>query len=88
MNQRKGHRMNNSESKNIKDRWTVVLEEDGDDLLLPLPPEVLLHLDAKEGDVLEWLVDDQTGQITIKKKKLKLHERVLHLLKNMVKSKK
>ena len=35
--------------------WTVQLEEDGDDIVLPLPQEVLDHLDAKEGDVLKWI---------------------------------
>ena len=35
--------------------WTVKLEEDGDDLILPLPQEILDALDIKEGDVLEWI---------------------------------
>ena len=35
--------------------WTVQLEEDGDDIVLPLPQEVLDHLDVKEGDVLKWI---------------------------------
>lgn len=34
--------------------WTVQLEEDGDDVVLPLPPEVIDHLDLQEGDVLYW----------------------------------
>lgn len=37
------------------DSWTVKLEEDGDDLILPLPQEILDALDIKEGDVLEWI---------------------------------
>ena len=35
--------------------WTVELEEDGEDVILTLPQEVLDHLDAKEGDVLRWI---------------------------------
>jgi len=35
--------------------WNVQLEEDGDDIVLPLPQEVLDHLDVKEGDVLKWI---------------------------------
>ena len=34
--------------------YTVTLEEDGDDLLMPIPEEVLKKLDWKEGDELEW----------------------------------
>ena len=37
------------------DVWTVKLEQDGDDLILPLPQEILDALDIKEGDVLEWI---------------------------------
>jgi len=37
------------------DIWTVTLEQDGDDLILPLPQEILDALDIKEGDVLEWI---------------------------------
>ena len=35
--------------------YTVKLEQDGDDLILPIPDEILIALDIKEGDVLEWL---------------------------------
>ena len=37
------------------DSWTVTLEQDEDDLILPLPQEILDALDIKEGDVLEWI---------------------------------
>ena len=37
------------------DIWTVTLEQDGDDLILPLPQEILDALDISEGDVLEWI---------------------------------
>jgi hypothetical protein len=35
-------------------RWTAILEEDGDDLILPLPEELLEELDWKVGDTLTW----------------------------------
>lgn len=44
--------------------WTVQLEEDGDDLILPLPQEVLDHLDIKEGDVLQW-IDNGDGTMRL-----------------------
>lgn len=77
--------MNDEKSKSTDGRWTVALEEDGDDLLLPLPPEVLLHLDLKEGDSLVWSMDEATGQVILTKKQLRLHERVLLFVKNILK---
>ena len=46
--------------------YTVTLEEDGDECILPLPDELLDELDWQEGDVLEWIVNDD-NTITIKK---------------------
>ena len=46
--------------------YTVTLEEDGDECILPLPDEVLDQLDWQEGDMLEWIVNDD-NTITIKK---------------------
>ena len=43
------------EHKNSSDSWEVKIEWDGEDAILPLPQEVLDHLDAKEGDVLRWI---------------------------------
>lgn len=34
--------------------FTAILEEDGDDLILPLPEELLDELDWHIGDTLEW----------------------------------
>ena len=48
--------------------WEVQLEEDGDDLILPLPQEVLDHLDIKEGDVLNWR-DNGDGTFSLTKSK-------------------
>ena len=47
-------------------KWTVELIEDGEDLILPMPQEVLDHLDVQEGDVLKWL-DNGDGSVTLTK---------------------
>lgn len=39
----------------LNNTFQVELEWDGDDAILPLPQEILEHLDAKEGDVLQWI---------------------------------
>jgi hypothetical protein len=44
----------------------ITLEEDGDDCILPLPDEILNELDWQEGDMLEWIVNDD-NTITIRK---------------------
>ena len=46
--------------------YTVTLEEDGDECILPLPDEILDELDWQEGDVLEWIINDD-NTITIRK---------------------
>ena len=46
--------------------YTVTLEGDDEDCFLPLPDEILDELDWQEGDVLEWVVNDD-NTITIKK---------------------
>ena len=46
--------------------YTVTLEEDGDECILPLPDAILDELDWQEGDILEWIVNDD-NTITIKK---------------------
>ena len=47
--------------------WVVELEQDGDDVILPLPQEVLDHLDVKEGDVLKW-IDNGNGTWSLVKR--------------------
>jgi len=49
-------------------KWTAYLEQDGDDLILPFPDDLLEKMGWKEGDVLVWSVDEATGQITLRKK--------------------
>lgn len=44
-----------SDKESINDTWTVEIEWDGEDAILTLPQEVLDHLDANAGDVLQWI---------------------------------
>ena len=44
----------------------VTLEEDGDDLILPFPDELLNELGWGDGDTLEW-IDNGDGTLTLKK---------------------
>ena len=48
--------------------WTAYVQQDGEDLILPLPEDLLAEVGWKEGDVLVWEVDELTGQITLRKK--------------------
>ena len=36
-------------------RWIVTLEEDGDDLILPLPDELFSDADWQVGDTVQWI---------------------------------
>lgn len=51
----------------MTDTFTVILEEDGDDLVLPLPQELLDELGWNTGDMLEW-ADEGQGGWSIRKK--------------------
>jgi hypothetical protein len=53
-------------SGNIK-RWTVHLEQDGEDLILPLPQEMLDNVGWKTGDNIEW-IDRGDGTWEIRRK--------------------
>ena len=46
--------------------YTVTLEEDGDECILPLPDTLLDELDWQEGTTLEWIVNPD-NTITIHK---------------------
>ena len=46
--------------------YEVVVQEDGEDLLIPLPPHLLETLGWKEGDTIDITLDDQ-GKFVIKK---------------------
>lgn len=45
---------------------TVTLEQDGDDLFLPIPEEMLKELQWNTGDMLEWDVS-LDNMITLRK---------------------
>ena len=48
-------------------RYTVELIQDGDDLVLPLPPDTMEQLGWKIGDILEWKdLGNQAWSITRK----------------------
>ena len=46
--------------------YTVTLEGDEEECILPLSDEILDHLDWQDGDMLEWIVNDD-NTITLKK---------------------
>jgi bifunctional DNA-binding transcriptional regulator/antitoxin component of YhaV-PrlF toxin-antitoxin module len=50
-----------------KKSWTVTLEEDGSDLILPFPQEMLDEVGWNPGDNLEWH-DRGDGTWEIRKK--------------------
>lgn len=50
----------------MSEKWTAYLEQDGDNLILPIPDEVLNSLNWKEGDILVWDIKDD-GSIILKK---------------------
>ena len=50
-----------------KTAYTVIVEQDGDDLILPLPAELLDELGWHTGDTLEWTEQDK-GSWSLRKK--------------------
>lgn len=48
-------------------KYTIELVEDGDDVILPFPPEMLEELGWKEGDTLVWS-DNKDGSWSLSKK--------------------
>lgn len=50
----------------LNTNYTVTLEEDGEDCILPLPQQLLNDLGWQEGDMLEWIINDDST-ITIRK---------------------
>ena len=46
--------------------YTVTLEGDEEECFLPLPEDLLDHLGWNDGDVLEWIINDD-NTITIRK---------------------
>ena len=47
--------------------WTAYVKQEGDDLILPLPDDLLAEMKWKEGDVLVWEIHEN-GSVTLRKK--------------------
>jgi hypothetical protein len=47
-----------STDTNLSTTYTVTLEEEYDELMMPIPDELLLELGWDEGDLLEWILED------------------------------
>jgi hypothetical protein len=47
--------------------WTITLEQDGEDLILPFPDDLLSTTGWKEGDTIQW-IDLGNGAWQLKKK--------------------
>jgi hypothetical protein len=58
--------MATANSGNLKS-WTVIIQQDGEDLILPFPQEMLDEVGWFPGDNLEW-VDRGDGTWEIRKK--------------------
>ncbi len=56
-----------SREENAKSEWTITVEKDGEELILPFPVELLNQMGWDIGDTLLWeIVND--GQVNIRKK--------------------
>ena len=57
--------------KSIPTKYTITLEEDPEtqDLIMPLPPELLSQMGWNEGDTLHW-TDNEDGSFSLSKKDL------------------
>lgn len=62
--------MDTKNSRNLKS-WTVTVQQDGEDLVLPLPQEMLDEVGWKPGDTLEWH-DQGDGTWELQRKKQQL----------------
>jgi antitoxin component of MazEF toxin-antitoxin module len=61
--------------------WTAYVQQDGNDIILPLPDELLAELKWKEGDVLVWEVSEN-GSVTLTKK-IGWYERIIRYIKEL-----
>ena len=59
---------NTSNDTTLSTSYTVTLEGDDEECYLPLSDEILDHLEWYDGDVLEWIVNDD-NTITLRKVK-------------------
>ena len=55
--------------KTSETTWIVELEEDPEtgDIIMPLPDELIESQGWAIGDVLEWDVNEETGEISLRK---------------------
>ncbi len=51
-------------------QWTVTVQADGDELVLPLPDSLLEEVGWKTGDVLQWVKRDDESWMLTKKEQL------------------
>jgi bifunctional DNA-binding transcriptional regulator/antitoxin component of YhaV-PrlF toxin-antitoxin module len=58
---------NTSIDTNPNVTYTVTLDEDGEDLILPVPDEILNQLGWKDGSMLEWDINKEDNTIIIRK---------------------
>ena len=56
-----------STDTNLNTTYTVTLDEDGEDVILPIPDEVMDRLEWFDGDMLEWIVNEEDNTIIIRK---------------------
>ena len=47
--------------------YTVTLEEESDDLVLPIPEDILKKLGWEENDELEWDINEDNNSIILRK---------------------
>jgi hypothetical protein len=47
--------------------YTVTLEEENDDLVLPIPEDILKKLGWEEDDELEWDINEDNNTIILRK---------------------
>ena len=47
-----------SNDTNLNTSYTVTLEEEDDDIMMPIPEDLLDYLGWEDGDLLEWILED------------------------------
>ncbi len=45
--------------------YPVLVEQDGDDFVVPIPPEIISSLDLQIGDEMEWWIE--SSSVVLKK---------------------
>lgn len=54
-----------STDTNLNTSYTVTLDEDGENLILPVPDEVLDQLGWEDGCLLDWSIDEVNNTIIV-----------------------